>query len=80
MYLIGAYTSNSKGFIYARKKVAEYLSNVHGVDSNIDNLYMSNGASEVVRTLFTMLIRNESDGILIPIPQYPLYSALITLH
>lgn len=27
-----------------------------------------------------MLIRNSNDGILIPIPQYPLYSALITLN
>lgn len=26
-----------------------------------------------------MLIRNHNDGIMIPIPQYPLYSALITL-
>jgi glutamate--glyoxylate aminotransferase len=26
-----------------------------------------------------MLIRSPNDGILIPIPQYPLYSALITL-
>mmetsp|Transcript_1948 Transcript_1948/g.1407 ORF Transcript_1948/g.1407 Transcript_1948/m.1407 type:complete len:133 (+) Transcript_1948:505-903(+) len=27
-----------------------------------------------------MLIRSKSDGILVPIPQYPLYSALITLQ
>lgn len=33
-----------------------------------------------MRTAFTMLIRNEKDGIMIPIPQYPLYSALITLN
>jgi len=27
-----------------------------------------------------LLIRSEKDGILCPIPQYPLYSASITLH
>jgi len=27
-----------------------------------------------------MLIRNSNDGVMIPIPQYPLYSALITLN
>lgn len=27
-----------------------------------------------------MLIRDSNDGIMIPIPQYPLYSALITLN
>lgn len=25
-------------------------------------------------------IRNENDGVLVPIPQYPLYSALLTLY
>lgn len=40
---------------------------------------MCNGASEAVRIAFASLIRNSNDGILVPIPQYPLYSALITL-
>lgn len=40
---------------------------------------MTNGASEGVRIAFKMLIRNKNDGIFIPIPQYPLYSALVTL-
>jgi aspartate/methionine/tyrosine aminotransferase len=29
--------------------------------------------------MFKMLIRNKQDGVLVPIPQYPLYSALLTL-
>ena len=41
---------------------------------------MTNGASEGVRTAFNLLIRDSNDGVLIPIPQYPLYSALITLN
>jgi aspartate/methionine/tyrosine aminotransferase len=41
---------------------------------------MTNGASEGVRTFLSMLIRDETDGIMIPIPQYPLYSALVTLN
>ena len=41
---------------------------------------MCNGASEGARTAFQTLIRNPNDGILIPIPQYPLYSALLTLN
>merc|ERR1712087_470980 len=41
---------------------------------------MCNGASEAVRIAFSSLIRNSSDGILVPIPQYPLYSAQITLN
>lgn len=40
---------------------------------------MTNGASEGVRTAFKLLIRDHRDGVLVPIPQYPLYSALLTL-
>ena len=43
------------------------------------NVYLTNGAGEGVKLVFNMLIRGPSDGIMIPIPQYPLYSALITL-
>ncbi len=32
-----------------------------------------------MKLVFNMLIRGPSDAIMIPIPQYPLYSALITL-
>lgn len=30
--------------------------------------------------MMQLLIRSENDGILCPIPQYPLYSASIALH
>jgi aspartate/methionine/tyrosine aminotransferase len=33
-----------------------------------------------VHLMMQLLIRNEKDGILCPIPQYPLYSASIALH
>lgn len=60
--------------------MAEYIGSRDGVQADSNNIYITNGASEGVRTAFTMLIRNSNDGILIPIPQYPLYSALITLN
>ena len=43
-------------------------------------MYLTNGAGEGVKLLFNMLISGKNDGIMIPIPQYPLYSALITLN
>ena len=80
---LGAYTSSSKGFGYVRQCVAEYISRRDGIDlSEVDpeNIYMTNGASEGVRLGFSSLVRNANDGILVPIPQYPLYSALLTLN
>jgi len=76
----GAYTVNSKGWSHVRNKVAEFISNRDGVKADADKIYLTNGASEGVRTSFTALIRNSHDGILVPIPQYPLYSALLTLN
>jgi alanine transaminase len=66
---MGAYTSNSKGFGYAREKVAEFISkrdNVPAFDSG--NIYLTNGAGEGVKLLFSMLISGKNDGIMIPIP------------
>ena len=77
---VGAYTSNSKGYQHARDKVADFIAKRDNVtNSDSKNVYLTNGAGEGVKLLFNMLIRNHNDGIMIPIPQYPLYSALITL-
>lgn len=76
---IGAYTGNSKGYPLVREKVANFISERDGVKADPNNIFLTNGASEGVRTAFNMLIRDEKDAIMIPIPQYPLYSALITL-
>jgi len=61
--------------------VAGYIEKRDGpaVQANWNNIYMGNGASEGVRVAFKLLIREQKDGIMVPIPQYPLYSALLTL-
>ena len=38
---------------------------------------MSTGASGAIVALLKMLVRGPNDGIMIPIPQYPLYSACL---
>ena len=55
----GAYTGNSKGWAHVRRTVAEFINRRDGVtDSNEDNIYLTNGASEAVRTSFSALLRN----------------------
>ena len=76
----GAYTGNSKGWQFVRQSVADFINRRDGInDAFPENIYLTNGASEAVRLAFASLIRNSNDGILIPIPQYPLYSAQLTL-
>jgi glutamate--glyoxylate aminotransferase len=76
----GAY-SDSKGLPWVREEIADFIKKKSGVnDVNIDNIFISNGASEVARMALFALIRGSDDGIMVPIPQYPLYSASIALY
>ena len=65
---VGAYTTNSKGWGYVRESVADFISKRDGVRTNFENIYLTNGASEGIRTLMSVLVRDENDGILVPIP------------
>lgn len=74
---IGAY-SHSKGVELVRNHVAGFIEERDGHPSNPEHIFLTNGASDGVKTIINMLVRDESDGIMLPIPQYPLYSATIT--
>lgn len=79
---LGAYTESS-GPLFIREAVAAFIDNrdgvddSHGVKSDPASIFITNGASEGVKYLIELLISNPHDGIMIPIPQYPLYSATI---
>lgn len=76
-YGVGAYT-NAQGFEFILQDVAEFIEKRDGYKSNITNIFLTNGASEGIQMILYTIIRNKRDGILIPIPQYPLYSDTIT--
>ena len=79
---MGAY-SESSGPQFIREAVADFIDRRDGVNdqrgqrSLPDQVFITNGASEGVRYVIDLLIDDEDDGIMIPIPQYPLYSAAI---
>jgi len=79
---MGAYTE-SKGPLFIREAIAAHIDARDGagdrviVRSNPDSIFLTNGASEGARFLVEMLIADRRDGIMIPTPQYPLYSATI---
>lgn len=45
----------------------------------VQQIFLTDGASPAVRYMLNAIIRNDRDGILVPVPQYPLYSASIQL-
>jgi glutamate--glyoxylate aminotransferase len=76
---LGAY-SDSKGNPYVRKEIADFITRMSGQPSDPETIFISNGASECVRMLLFAMIRGAQDGVMVPIPQYPLYSASIALY
>ncbi|KAI8374543.1 pyridoxal phosphate-dependent transferase [Radiomyces spectabilis] len=75
---IGAY-SHSQGVPGIRQTVARFLEERDGHPADPSTIYLTQGASSGVQTLLTLLTQNDKTGILIPIPQYPLYSATLSL-
>lgn len=75
----GAY-SESKGALVCRQHVAKGIERRDGFPCNPDDLWLTDGASPAVHFLMRALLRNENDGVMVPIPQYPLYSATIALY
>ncbi|KAL3938080.1 MAG: hypothetical protein SGBAC_006928 [Bacillariaceae sp.] len=76
----GAY-SHSKGARAIRDDVAAFIKKRdEGVASDAEDIYLTNGASSAIENVMKALIADPSCGLMIPIPQYPIYSALLDLH
>ncbi|XP_072911372.1 alanine aminotransferase 2-like isoform X2 [Hemitrygon akajei] len=78
---LGAYSA-SQGIEIIRQNVAKYIERRDsGIPSNPDNIFLSTGASDAIVTTLKLLVSGEGrgrTGVMIPIPQYPLYSATIS--
>lgn len=70
--------SDSKGLFSARKAIMQYaqLKKIPGVD--VSDIYTGNGVSELINLCMQALL-NAGDEILIPAPDYPLWTATATL-
>lgn len=75
----GAYTQ-SAGIPFVRKAIAEFIRKRDGIPADANHILLTDGASKGVQAVITALMKSPADGFMIPIPQYPLYSATITLY
>ncbi|RUS13654.1 pyridoxal phosphate-dependent transferase [Endogone sp. FLAS-F59071] len=75
---IGAY-SHSQGIPHIRQNVAKFIERRDGYPSDPSLIFLTQGASSGVQNILQCLVEGPSTGIMIPIPQYPLYSATIAL-
>lgn len=70
--------SDSKGIFSARKAIMQYCQLKHIPNVTMNDVYTGNGASELINLSMSALLNN-GDEILIPSPDYPLWTACATL-
>lgn len=69
---------DSKGLYSARKAIVQYYQLKGLLDIDVNDVYIGNGVSELI-TMSMQALLNDGDEILIPMPDYPLWTAAATL-
>ena len=70
--------SDSKGIFPARKAIMQYYQQKGLLDVEIEDIFLGNGVSELIMILMQALL-DSGDEVLIPAPDYPLWTAAATL-
>ncbi|SFI77944.1 pyridoxal phosphate-dependent aminotransferase [Nitrosomonas sp. Nm34] len=69
---------DSKGLFAARKAIMHYTQEKHIPNVQMDDIYIGNGVSELIMLAMQALLEN-NDEVLIPAPDYPLWTAAVSL-
>ncbi|MBL78879.1 MAG: aminotransferase [Nitrosomonadaceae bacterium] len=69
---------DSKGLFAARKAIMHYAQEKHIQDVQMDDIFIGNGVSELIVMSIQALL-NDGDEVLIPSPDYPLWTAAVAL-
>lgn len=70
--------SDSKGLIAARRAILDYCKSKNMPNVTENDIYTGNGVSELI-TLSMQGLLNSGDEVLVPSPDYPLWTASVTL-
>lgn len=70
--------SNSKGLFSARKAIMQYAQTKNIPNVTVNDIYTGNGVSELINLSLSALLDN-GDEVLVPSPDYPLWTACVTL-
>jgi len=70
--------TDSKGLFAPRKSVVHYCQEKGIKGVTVDDVYLGNGASELIVMALNALL-NAEDEVLLPAPDYPLYTAAVSL-
>lgn len=69
---------DSKGLFAARKAIMHYTQEKNIANVQLDDIYVGNGVSELIMLATQALLEND-DEVLVPSPDYPLWTAAVSL-
>ncbi|MDP4982987.1 pyridoxal phosphate-dependent aminotransferase [Pseudoalteromonas tunicata] len=69
---------DAKGLYSARVAIYQHYQQKNFFNLDVDNIYIGNGVSELIQ-LSTQALLNDGDEVLIPAPDYPLWTAAVRL-
>ena len=70
--------TDSKGIFSARKAIMHYCQQKRIKGVTLEDIYVGNGVSELIAMAMNALL-NDGDEVLVPAPDYPLWTAAISL-
>ena len=70
--------SDSRGLLPARRAVVQHYQNLGLADIGVDDVFLGNGVSELASMAVQALLE-DGDEVLIPAPDFPLWTAVTTL-
>ncbi|MEV8149522.1 pyridoxal phosphate-dependent aminotransferase [Arthrobacter sp. NPDC080031] len=70
--------SDSKGIFTARTAISQYYQTKNLMNIGVEDIFIGNGVSELISMTLQAFLEN-GDEVLIPAPDYPLWTAAVTL-
>ncbi|MFJ2937694.1 pyridoxal phosphate-dependent aminotransferase [Streptomyces sp. NPDC087219] len=70
--------TDSRGILSARRAVAQRYQSMGLPDVDVDDIFLGNGVSELISMAVQALLE-DGDEVLVPAPDYPLWTAVVTL-
>ncbi|CAH1638462.1 unnamed protein product [Spodoptera littoralis] len=80
MSSVGAY-SPSAGLHAVRARAAQYIAARDQVPASADDIFLGSGASDLIKSILTMFVEpvdGKPPAVMIPVPQYPLFSGTLS--
>ena len=70
----------ASGYGFIRKNVARFINNQSGLKLKKDDVILTEGSCNAINLIFNSIISGPNDGIMVPSPNFPLITSLVSLN